>query len=271
MLAAVLGLCLGGSDALANVYASTAQVCFDKGYTRAVLQTAGPYQGLWRCFACVAAGGDVTDNRWGSLFDAATLTQLSAFLETSQAFDTASVVVEGRNYNLVHDTFNCLVGDIAYIYQGNLLSGIFSQDSMPTSRCTCQLGINGSSVPSGGHYKYYSGVITDNGALAVDPQRPVQSGLALNVIYPNPLRLGHASTEATIAYSVTEPGAVVLDIVDVSGRPVATLLDGMQTSGAHLARWTGALDGGGMAFPGVYFARLRGSRGVVSHRIVVAR
>jgi glycosidase len=68
---------------------------------------------------------------------------------------------------------------------------------------------------------------------------------------PNPFA---SSTRLELALAV--PGRVRLDIHDVQGRRVATLVDGWRESGAHTVAWDGRDAEGAGVPPGVYFARL---------------
>jgi hypothetical protein len=74
---------------------------------------------------------------------------------------------------------------------------------------------------------------------------PVQCSLAQN--YPNPF-----NPSTAISYQLTAVSFVTLEVFDVLGRKVATLVDAIQTPGAHLAKW----DGSALS-SGVYFYRLR--------------
>ena len=83
----------------------------------------------------------------------------------------------------------------------------------------------------------------------------VPSGLVaegLIRIEPNPAR-----DDAVIHYAVARDGTVVrLKIYDVTGRLVATLLDGVSLSGSQRATWNGRAEQGGRASAGIYFVVL---------------
>lgn len=68
---------------------------------------------------------------------------------------------------------------------------------------------------------------------------------------PNPMR-----TETALAYALSRESAVRLEIVDVSGRRVATLVSGRQPAGGWSVPWRGVDDGGRQVASGIYFARL---------------
>ena len=75
---------------------------------------------------------------------------------------------------------------------------------------------------------------------------------ALRAAAPNPF-----NPRTTIAYRLKEDGAVALDIFDLAGRRVRTLVSERQPAGPGQAVWDGAGDDGRQVAAGVYFARLR--------------
>ena len=84
--------------------------------------------------------------------------------------------------------------------------------------------------------------------------------------YPNPFR--HTTT---LAFWLTEPGAVQLRIVDIAGRALATLADAWLPAGRHEFTWDARSADGVRVAAGVYFARFTGPGRVRTERIVLAR
>ncbi len=78
---------------------------------------------------------------------------------------------------------------------------------------------------------------------------PTEYGLQQN--YPNPF---NPSTE--ISFTLAEAGHVRLDVFNVMGQKVATLIDGYRERGPHSVMWNGRTGSGDMASSGVYFYRL---------------
>jgi hypothetical protein len=66
--------------------------------------------------------------------------------------------------------------------------------------------------------------------------------------WPNPL-----TAETTLAFELPRPAPVSLEVLDLSGRRVASLLEGLQPAGRHEVRWRPGAAGGARA--GIYFAR----------------
>ncbi len=90
---------------------------------------------------------------------------------------------------------------------------------------------------------------TDGGGVGVRP--PLDYRLEQN--YPNPFNAG-----TTITVQIAGDGSrqARLEIVDVLGRRVRTLLNDVAAPGTHPLFWDGRNDGGDPVASGVYFARL---------------
>jgi hypothetical protein len=85
--------------------------------------------------------------------------------------------------------------------------------------------------------------------------------------FPNPF-----NPETTIRFTVPAPERIAsLEIYDVVGRRVATLISGEKTIGARAVRWNGRDDDGREVPSGVYFCRLAAGNDVVSRKIVLLR
>ncbi len=77
--------------------------------------------------------------------------------------------------------------------------------------------------------------------------------------------------DAELAYSVPAAGHVSLTLFDVTGRVVATLVDGTVPAGSHTASWDGRTTDGATAAAGVYFARLETAQGSVAEKLVLMK
>jgi hypothetical protein len=87
------------------------------------------------------------------------------------------------------------------------------------------------------------------GASGLLPPAPVD---ALRQNNPNPF-----NPATTITFSLAREGRAVLEVHDVRGQEVATLVDDWLPAGAHTAVWTGRDDHGRRVPSGLYFCRLR--------------
>jgi hypothetical protein len=82
------------------------------------------------------------------------------------------------------------------------------------------------------------------------------------------LEVGPNPSAGAIAIDValTEPAAIVVDVLDTSGRPVATVADGSYDAGRHRL----SFDAGGLA-SGMYICRLRSRSGTATRSFVHMR
>jgi hypothetical protein len=107
-----------------------------------------------------------------------------------------------------------------------------------------------SNYPDTGVY-YYDVYQTNTAVAAAGSPRPVPQRLGLTQNYPNPF-----NPSTRIDYELSAPGRVRLEITNLLGQHVRTLVDAAQTPGRHLATWDGAGEGGQNAASGAYFYRL---------------
>jgi hypothetical protein len=102
-----------------------------------------------------------------------------------------------------------------------------------------------------------------SGARAEDVA-PETFGLHQNV--PNPF-----SSSTTIRFSLATQGRVTLEVFDVTGRSVSTLVDGVEHAGPHSVAWSGQ-DRAGRDLPaGVYFYRLTRGNRQITHKMLLLR
>jgi hypothetical protein len=74
----------------------------------------------------------------------------------------------------------------------------------------------------------------------------------LDANYPNPF-----NPDTEIQFSLKKPGKVSINIYDIQGRQIRTLMDDFQSEGSHVLTWDGKDDHGIDVPSGVYFCRLR--------------
>ena len=76
--------------------------------------------------------------------------------------------------------------------------------------------------------------------------------------FPNPSNFSKlGGSGMTIRYDLSNHANVILDVVDLIGRVVNTLIDGNRNSGSHHVLWYGKNNRGRRVAHGVYFMRLR--------------
>ncbi len=108
--------------------------------------------------------------------------------------------------------------------------------------------------------------------MAYNELSPVQEdGLVikptrLNQNYPNPF---NPVTE--ISFNLSKPGLVKLDVFDLSGRLVKTLIHGQMAAGPQSVHWNGTSNESGPVASGVYFYRLRTGDLVLDKRMLLLK
>ena len=106
-----------------------------------------------------------------------------------------------------------------------------------------------------------------SGALESDCHKSLLAALALRPCRPNPTR---GATE--IAFDLQTPADVSLDVHDVAGRLVTTLLrNESRRSGPSSVVWNATDQRGREVSSGVYFVRLTVDGRAVTSKVVVAR
>ena len=99
------------------------------------------------------------------------------------------------------------------------------------------------------------------GALSGAAVQPTRFSLGEN--YPNPF-----NPATVIPYRLHQPMSVRLEVFNVLGQHIATLVDGQQAEGFHTARWDGTDAAGQAVAAGIYYYRLSGE-GVQATRSMV--
>ena len=122
-----------------------------------------------------------------------------------------------------------------------------------------------------GHTYQYRLIATtrDGGAMTFGPV-PATAGspvteFALSGISPNP-----ASGPVRIEYAVAREAPVRLSVLDLQGRELVRLVDGVQTPGRHQAVWTGETTKG-RAPAGLYFVLFKSPERSFTRRITITR
>ena len=93
----------------------------------------------------------------------------------------------------------------------------------------------------------------------------IPAEFALGRVIPNPMQ-----GSMRVEYGLPEESAVHLSVVDVQGREIAVLAEGVQAAGWHPAGWSGRAPRG-RAPAGLYFARLRAGGRTFVQRFVLTR
>ena len=101
------------------------------------------------------------------------------------------------------------------------------------------------------------------GTANVSMQDAVPSEVNLAQNYPNPF-----NPTTRIDYSVVSDGHVTLNVYDITGRLISTLVDGYVDAGYHSVMWDGIDDSGKMVAAGIYFYSLQNETSSMTRKMV---
>jgi hypothetical protein len=102
-------------------------------------------------------------------------------------------------------------------------------------------------------------------ALGVDDDTP-PAGFALHPCAPNPF-----NPHTTISYSIPQASQVDLNVYDLAGRHLCTLVSEHVNAGDHVIQWDGRDDAGNQVASGVYLYRLRAGDLVETRSMVLVK
>jgi zinc metalloprotease ZmpB len=118
--------------------------------------------------------------------------------------------------------------------------------------------------PRGAEYKHNTVYVNDTYADVGDGDH--HSSLSLSLLGANPVR-----GNAALNFSLSQAGPARLQLIDVSGRVVRTLVDGSMSAGPHAASWNGRGAEGRSLPSGLYFARLDAEGRSIVRRVLMVR
>jgi hypothetical protein len=112
----------------------------------------------------------------------------------------------------------------------------------------------------------YSRVIRFAPGLGIEDDEQAPAVLTLGSPSPNPF-----GSAVQISYSLAEEASVAASVYDLSGRCVAELTEGMESSGQHSLTWDGTDASGAPCPAGVYFVRVGAGGATTSRGMVLLR
>jgi flagellar hook assembly protein FlgD len=84
--------------------------------------------------------------------------------------------------------------------------------------------------------------------------------------YPNPF-----NPTTTIAYELTNAGDVRLEVINLLGQRVSTLVDEFQQAGRHEVIWNGKDNSGSDVASGVYFYKITTASSSASKKMILVK
>jgi hypothetical protein len=129
------------------------------------------------------------------------------------------------------------------------------------------LGFDFGTVPAGAQRTVtVTTTYQDTAPTSVDPAPPPAPVAEIRLLSPVPFR-----TELRLEVGLPQAQTVRLDVFNLSGRRVRTLIQGATPAGRTPSRWDGKLEGGANAASGIYFLRLESESFSLTRRIALVR
>jgi hypothetical protein len=103
-------------------------------------------------------------------------------------------------------------------------------------------------------------------AVTKEAQPTLPKVFALHQNYPNPFNAG-----TTIAYELPQAADVTIEIINVLGQTVATVLNGRESAGVHTVQWNGTDSHGSPVASGIYIYRMTAGSFVTERKLVLLK
>ena len=100
---------------------------------------------------------------------------------------------------------------------------------------------------------------------ADDPSAPVLA-TTLNANYPNPF-----NPETTITYSLQDASPVTIEIYNIKGQLVKTLVNESKSSGNHSVVWNGTDNSNRLVSSGVYYYKMQAGRFSSTRKMILMK
>jgi len=180
-----------------------------------------------------------------------------------------SILFAGHN----HYYARAVVNDIHHVTTGGGGAPLYTpNDSYPYIVATsktyhfCTVDIDGpllhfEAINTGSSIVDSFTVVNPN--AAVEAVQAEHGGFALGPAYPSPF-----TTTTRLSFTVPVVSHIKLEVYDIKGRKVRTLLDGVAEPGTRSTAWDGLDDTGRRVSPGAYFCRLESGDISVSQKVV---
>lgn len=174
-------------------------------------------------------------------------------------------------------TYPTPTGDAEWLFMYNDLSTIIHSIQGYSIGIEDQASVEGVTYVSRGTYDPAASPVVDGTAIRVTTVTPtildsgetpveVPASISLSQNYPNPF-----NPETRINFMLPSTTFAKLEIFNILGQRVATLINGNLDAGMHAVTWNGTADSGIAAGSGVYLYRLTTPQSVLSRKMVLLK
>ena len=116
-------------------------------------------------------------------------------------------------------------------------------------------------MQTGSGLTYYTMQLSDKSEIeSINPVTQLQQN------YPNPF-----NPTTTIAYNLASDGMATLEVYNIKGQRVTTLVNKQHNAGSHTIVWDGKDDSGRAVSSGIYYYRLNTENGSITHKMLLLK
>jgi flagellar hook assembly protein FlgD len=109
-------------------------------------------------------------------------------------------------------------------------------------------------------------LVYDTGVNTGNIKETNELNLNLKQNYPNPF-----NPSTNIEYDLSEAGEIKVEIFNVIGELISTIVNEYQRPGKYTVKWDGTDDSGGKAASGVYFYRVTSNEKLQTRKMILLR
>ena len=169
--------------------------------------------------------------------------------------------VEIRTLNADTTAFWCY-------FDGNLLAGCPIYDTSDDRMSSGQFGLFSFKQDSNGVAGYFDNVVVNSLVSSVEDNSEISlpDGFSLEQNYPNPF-----NPETKISYKLTNSAYISLNVYDLLGREIKTLVSKDQTAGSYTVSWDGKDESGNIVPSGIYLYTLKAGSFTESKKMILMK
>ncbi len=102
--------------------------------------------------------------------------------------------------------------------------------------------------------------------VSSNPNNVTNPPTAILNVYPNPF-----NPQTTIYFDLAKTAEVEIEIYNLKGQKVRSLINEVKTAGKHQIVWNGTNDRGNIMSSGMYFVRMKSGKDIVSRKIILQK
>lgn len=239
--------------------------CVSSDANNNIITAAGGYFGVFYIVKYTTTGDTVwiLEKQWYDVYTPRDITVDS----------TDNIIITGEHKKQENLSYNFRTGkfttDGDSIWRADYQDGWDDPDEFA---CGITVDLSGNIIVTGyadndNDYDYLTVKYTEEGAIVEKIRMPAAvKGFEVYSPYPNPFK-----SQTQIKYSLAKNACIKIDVYDISGRKVKTLIKGNQDAGYYRLNWDADDDDGKKLSKGVYFIHFEAKNETFTKKIVMVK